>query len=864
MKTISLAGEWTAVEFNKPFILPGSANENKIGTAQKEFDEISANAVRCLRQRYNYIGPLTLTREFSVPESFVGKHLTLFLERVNIASELWIDEQKIDRRIVEITAPHTYDLTDRLTPGTHKITLRIDNSNLLNIDTLASGYSDDTQGIWLGIIGRIELQCREIFHISDMRLFPQSNSVHVDLVINSDCRGLRDRREVKIKLNAVSPNGKLLPELESTAVLCNRRQIVHITYPMANTIEYWSEFNPALYTMNAVLEYRDTKTKHSERFGMRTVSVIDKRICINNHPISLRGTTDSALYPLTGYPPTDLDTWKNVMNTIKKYGLNHIRFHAWCPPDAAFHAADETGIYICAEMPLWLNYDVTPLDTGSDSIHEHYYLNEALKISETYGNHPSFIMFSNGNELLGDFAMLEKITTIVKAVDNRRLYTLTSNFEHIAAPCEDYLCAVTANEMRIRVQVFHDEVSEHTCLSYDDAVNAVQLPVISFETGQYCMYPNVDSAADFTGNLVPCNLNVIKKDMLAKNIYKKLDNYLQASGAMAVLYYKEECEAALRTHQLNGFQLLSLTDHTGQGTSTVGLLDVFGKSKGIITPEEFRSFCSETVPLMKAKRFYANTDIFTAILDLYDYSESSDRDTKYTLTFYDKNTVVKKIESNSHVVSCPLNFITRNTMLKVTLNAKGHENSWNIFVYANTEVNSNCIVLNGINGLDEAVKSGKNIIVNANAENLKTAFKGQFNPPFWSPAFFKSDRTCGFWCNNAHPIYRYFPTHKYVDFQWKNPINNSVSTDISALGDDFDTLIEAVPNFFENIERSPLFEVKIDNANVLFNGFNLEYDHITVKALKKSIYEYASSSEFSPKQKMTIKEFKNLFKKDIK
>ncbi len=860
MEIISLAGEWRAVEFDKPFIVPGSAAENEIGTVQREFEEMSAEALRCLRQRYNYTGTLTLTREFRVPESFAGKHLTLFLERVNIASEVWIDDEKIGGKTIEITTPHTYDLTGRLSTGTHKITLKLDNSDLLNIGNLASGYSHDTQGIWLGVIGRAELQCREIFHISHMSLFPDTNSVRADLVINSDCRGLRDRRDVKIKLSAVSPGGNILPELETTAILCNRRQIVHITYPLGDDVEYWSEFNPVLYTMNAVLEYGDTKSECSERFGMRTVCVRDKRICVNNRPISLRGTTDSALYPLTGYPPADVKTWKTVMNTLKEYGLNHIRFHAWCPPDAAFTAADEVGIYICAEMPLWLNYDVCELDTGADVGHESYYLNEALKISETYGNHPSFIMFSNGNELLGDFAMLEKITTIVKSTDNRRLYTLTSNFEHTMAPCEDYLCAVTANEKRIRVQVFHDEVSEHTCLTYDDAVNGAKVPVISFEVGQYCMYPNVDSASDFTGTLMPCNFNILKKDMTEKNIYKKLDKYLKASGAMAALYYKEECEAALRTHNLNGFQLLALTDHTGQGTSTVGLLDVFWKSKGIVTPEQFRSFCSETVPLMKAKRFYSNTDTFTAELDLYDYSDNQSWDTKYTLKFFDGDKCIKEIETDKNTVSCPLSFVKESTKLRVTLNAKGHENKWNIFVYANGDTKYDCVVLDGIDGFDEAVKTGKNIIVNASADNLKNAFKGQFNPPFWSPAFFKSDRTCGYWCDNSHPIFKYFPTDMCVDFQWKNPINNSASVDISSFGDGFETLVEAVPNFFDNVPRSPLFEVVVRDTKVLFNGFNLEYDHITVKALKNSIYAYASSAEFAPKQRMTENEFKALFK----
>ena len=39
----------------------------------------------------------------------------------------------------------------------------------------------------------------------------------------------------------------------------------------------------------------------------------------------------------------------------REYGLNHMRFHSWCPPEAAFEAADRLGIYIQAEANIWVD-----------------------------------------------------------------------------------------------------------------------------------------------------------------------------------------------------------------------------------------------------------------------------------------------------------------------------------------------------------------------------------------------------------------------------------------------------------------------------------------------------------------------------
>ena len=87
------------------------------------------------------------------------------------------------------------------------------------------------------------------------------------------------------------------------------------------------------------------------RFGMREFAAKGTQFTMNGRPVFLRGTLECSVFPLTGYPPTDVASWQRIYRIMKSYGLNFIRFHSWCPPEAAFAAADIEGIMIQAEGP---------------------------------------------------------------------------------------------------------------------------------------------------------------------------------------------------------------------------------------------------------------------------------------------------------------------------------------------------------------------------------------------------------------------------------------------------------------------------------------------------------------------------------
>lgn len=870
MKTIDLSGNWSyktdyddlgiQKEYYKNafelggFMLPGSACENGIGKKQEYYDELTKEAVRAPREKYEYIAPLWLQREVDVPKEFEGKHIRLFLERVNIASELWIDGEKIGRQIIELSAPHIYNLTGKLTVGKHILTLRIDNRNLLNIDTMASGYSVDTQGYWNGIVGRIELQCEDIFHIENIQIYPDNKGINVKVTETSDVYSPFVHKDAFIEISAITPNGDKLKKKQFKIKLYNSKQVDYFRYDIED-INFWNEFNPALYTLIVRYCCEGFADEKTVKFGMRSIKTENKQILLNNMPISLRGTIDCAIYPLTGYPPTDIEVWRKNFQIIKSYGLNHVRFHAWCPPEAAFCAADELGLYISVEMPMWLNRDVCALELGEDSAHRVYFTQEAITISKTYGNHPSFIMFSNGNENMGDFELLDDITTQIKAYDNRRIYTLTTNFDHPVLPCENYLCAYEAGGHKVRIQDIQDIAAESTSLDYSKAVNDVPVPIVSFEIGQYCVYPDVRNIEKYTGNILPTNFDVIKKEMIKKNVYHKLDDYVKASGNLAVKLYKEDIEAALRTKDFGGFELLSLCDYTGQSTATVGILDVFFDSKGLIEPDKFRQFCNNVVPLFKAKRIFKNTEMLEAEFDLYDYGREKTENPVFDLKIYNGKEIFYQTQTTKRKITVPLNSIIKSSQLKVELSVGDYTNSWNIYVFADSKINTDVRIIKTAEELKDIINNGGRAILTADC--IKNPIDGSFIPVFWSPVHFPSQKPCGAIINDTHPIFEDFPTEKYPDYQWKTLLDNSKSVNISSFGDDFKPIVETVPNFVDNTPSSPLFEAKIGNADILFCGFDLDKEDIATKQLKACIYNYICSESFNPQNRVGEKDLYN-------
>lgn len=875
----------------KRFKMPGTTNENSLGQKLDVSALQGKELVKCLRQDYKYVGAAWYQKEFEIPNSWNGKRVKLFLERVMFESRVWIDEYEVGK-FDSLSIPHSYDITRFIECGkTHRITIRIDNSDIQNIGPNPSAYTDETQTIWNGIIGEIDIYACEQLQIRDVKIFPDIQHNKVTIRLTSD-NHFDHIKKVHLTIDALSENTNkkhYTPIKGYDLAVPVGTNNYEIEYDMGDDVLFWDEFNPAIYTLGLSLQIKDIKTsEYKINFGMKEFKVSDNRFTINGNHVFLRGTLECCIFPLTGYPPTNISEWMKLFKIVKEYGLNHVRFHSWCPPEEAFNAADQLGIYLQIEGPVWMD-TWCGCEVGSHPDHYTYLFEEELRIINTYGNHPSFCLFSNGNELNGDFTLLHDIIERLKKLDNRFVYTLTSNWDRPIDSADDFFIAQTVDGKGIRGQYYHNEMVNGSYIDYHDILKSRNVPIVSHEVGQYCVYPNVDEVKKYTGVLRPINLEWIKKDLASKNMLHKASSFVKGSGKLAATLYKDELEAALRTEEFGGIQLLDLHDFPGQSTATIGLLDAFWDTKGILSPEEFRSFCSPSVLLLRFdKRVWQNDELFNASVEISHFGHANLNESKVQWLIESTNGKVVAngmldcqeipiggITKLGNIANISLANITKATCLKITLKVEGTSiyNSWNIWVYPVLQHDEQALIVqNNImitDIMDKEVKNhlhkGGKLLLLPKENRLRNWIKGNFFPVFWSPVHFASEDTCGIITQNEHPVFNEFPTDCYSSYQWKELLENSVTLKINDFPLEFDPIVECIPNFYNNNRLTNLFEAKVGNGKLIVCTMDLENDldkRITAKHLRNSLLNYMASDNFIPQQQLEIEDVLNLFLKD--
>jgi beta-galactosidase len=538
----------------------------------------------------HYLGPAWYQREILIPRS-VGRRTALMLERPHWVTSVWIDERLLGSS-TSLVAPHFYDL-GTISPGRHRLTIRVDNRLLLPYRPDAHSLSDSAGGSGNGIVGRIELTETGRVWIDDAQVFPNLKQRTMLIKVRV---GNSTGRSGQGTLTAIWPDIGVVPvywdEEGGTA---------EVEVPLRHDMETWDEFQPKLHQLRLWLQAPGTDEYKDLAIGLRDFHTEGNQFVMNGRPIIFRGTTNGGDFPLTGYPPTDIKSWVTLFETCKRWGLNHMRFHSWCPPEAAFAAADQVGFYLQVEPGMW-----NEINPGSPM--ERVLYEETDRIIKAYGNHPSFMLLSASHEPAGDWRVsLPRWVSNYHNKDPRRLYTSGTGHTEREIPNfgADYLALHRIGPLMLRREAawfggdFRQALIE----------NEIQIPVISHEIGQWAAYPDYEVIKKFRGHLRPANYEIFRDSMEAHGLLDKNKSFAQASGRFQFECYKEEIEANLRTPGLSGFQLFALHDYPGQGTSLVGLLDAFWEPKSYARADEFREFCNATVPLARmSKRVFTTND----------------------------------------------------------------------------------------------------------------------------------------------------------------------------------------------------------------------------------------------------------------
>ncbi len=666
--TIRLEGQWqfyadeekqytgfppSSDVFKDSIQLPGTTAQAGKGKPNEKRED------GCLTERFPYLGNAWYRCSVPIPEEVRGKRMILFLERTRVTT-VWANGVRIGTQN-SLCTPHEYDLTEFSCAEVLELTVCVDNSAY----PTKGGHmtSPDTQTNWNGITGELSLRFYDDNCVTFVKAIPDAENRSVTLRFRTKGRINMLRAEgewfgIEGKIRDIAAQVLSLDHAEDGTSF--------VTMKFADDAPLWDEYSPVVGRLR--LHPFGSHDVTEVLFGLKDFRVSGMQFISHGRPVFLRGKHDGMIFPIEGAAPTDLASWLRVMQIAKSYGINHYRFHTCCPPEAAFTAADLLGIYMEPEIPFWGSIHA-PGDNDYSPEEQNFLIAEGRRILETFGNHPSFCMFSLGNELWGSPERMGEILRYYKQHEERILMTQgCNNFQFMPniLPEDDYFVGVRFSKERLirgsyaacdqpyghvqtdRPSTMHSydamilpgsvevedseygDASQEIEIQYGTGVKKVRMdgkagglipdkPVISHEIGQYVTYPNFNEIEKYIGVLEARNFQIFRERLEKAGMLDKAEKFFRCSGKLAAQCYQEEVEAAMRSEYLSGFQLLDIQDFSGQGTALVGILDAFMEPKGTISQEEWTGFCSDSV-ILGCFEDYCLTDHLEMELKLRHYA----------------------------------------------------------------------------------------------------------------------------------------------------------------------------------------------------------------------------------------------------
>jgi hypothetical protein len=791
----------------------------------------------------HYLGIAWYQRDIDIPQSWQGKRITLTLERARWESAVWIDDRWISTNN-SLVAPHEFEL-GRVAPGPHRLTIRLNNTMLLPYRPDGHSVSDALGATWNGIVGRISLDATSPVWIDDAQVFPdlEKKSATIKVQIGN--------------LTGQPGSGKLTSGDTSVDVSWDAKGgTAELSVPLGDNAQTWDEFHPNLQHLTLKLSGESADDQRTLTFGLRQIKADNQTMLLNGRPIYIRATHWGGDFALTGYPATDTASWRKIFQICKDYGLNGVRFHSWCPPEAAFTAADELGFYLQPECGMWNNFSDPRIPAMLEA--------ETARMMKAYGNHPSYLLLSPTNEPAGAWTRyLPQWTAEWYKKDPRRLYAENTGRVNLQDNGPTYAISPVRG-----VRGWFDA-------DYSARLQNVHVPVLGHEIGQWCAYPDFGVIQKFTGYLRPGNYEIFRDSAAAHGVLDRNKEFAWASGKFQVACYKQEIEANLRTAGMAGYQLLDLHDYLGQGTALIGILDAFWETKGYTTPEEIRHFTGATVPLARMHDFvYLTNEKLQVPIEIAHYGEAPITGAKPQWRIVDlAGSVVangdlpaldvplgKNIKLGDVSVDLPGLKAPREYRLIVGIAGSSIENSWNFWLYpadTDTAPPPDVLVTSSWPDTQAALGHGGKVLFTPAAGALDDASPPLDNVPvFWNRLMNpKLSAMLGLWCDAQHPALAGFPTEAFCDLQWGDIVRNVRAINIEKAPPELRPIVSAIDDWNRNYKLGVIFECRVGNGRLLVCAADVQSNlgsRAIARQLRRSLLDYMATEKFKPTVALTI------------
>ncbi len=820
-----------------------------------------------------YVGNAFYRRTVEVPRDWKGKRVILSFERPHIETTVYVNGREAGTDL-SLSTPHSFDVTKLIKPGKQNtIEVKIYNG-IENVCVGQDSHSvtDQTQGNWNGITGKMELTAMPgDLSIERVRVYPDAanSTATVKVLVNG-------KMKKNVNASAEAVIGGVKPVVSTDPVISG--DTLTFTLDMGHDMKTWDEFSPSVYTLNVKVGDDSSSTV----FGMRDIKTGNREINLNGHNIYMRGTVENCCFPLTGYAPTDEASWTAVFKKCKEYGINMMRFHSYCPPEAAFAAADKAGIYLQPEGPSWPNHGVK-LNAGMAI--DKYLLDESKRIVDTYGNHPSFVMMAAGNEPAGRWVeYCDDWVREMKSYDSTKIYCGASvgggwqwdegSEYHVKGGGRGL---TWSKKMPQSTDDYTADLDLPRNFKPTDNLPVNTDPILAHEQGQWCAFPNLREVSQYTGPYKARNFEIFA-DLLKKNGMESMaGKFLDASGRLQTLCYKYEIERNLRTPGYTGFQLLALNDYSGQGTALEGVLNVFWREKGYVNGEQWREFCSPVVPLARFPKFvYTSGDTLSVDLEVMNACSGSLPDTNldYAITDSNGNTLMKNSVAmtgltvgknhKATTVAMPLSDLPAPAKYTLTANlGDAGRNHWEFWVYPDslpqTDLADDIYVTDTFDSeaLNRLNRGDKVLLTAAGKVTLGDDVVQHYLPVFWNTSWFKMrpPHTTGATIDSIHPLFDHgFPTDSWSNLNWWELLNRAQVMNLVNLPEEYQSPVQPIDTWHVSRKLGMIVEANVLNGKLFMTTFDIDSDldkRVVARQMRHAIVSYISSERFNPSITLT-------------
>ena len=517
--------------------------------------------------RHKYRGEGWYRRTVKIPSAWAGKRIWLKFGGITAIGWVWVNDRQV-ALVNDYCASVKYEITDLVKPGeVARIVVDVDNRK-----PSRKGEVNELNK-WGGIYRDVELEATPQVFIDDAWIRGDFDGAiseaHVELGA-ADGYPLSDVR-LRFSVEGVPVETKAKPG----------ENVVKL--PLGN-FRPWSPEHPNLYTgLVELVENGKVVQSRKERFGIRKLEVRGKEFYLNGKPFYFRGFGDDSVYPLAGLPPADRDVHRAHLAKARAAGFNYVRLHTHCELPEYFDAADELGVMVQPELPYYS--DVPTEGFAFDPVRD------VTELWQNFRRHPSFAVYSMGNEGSFGDSLDRHLHRYVKAMDPDRL---------------------KINQDTNRPELSTADRSDYEGGPVNTWERGSQNPDRPFVTHEYlnlCVKHDSRSEGKYTGVWQPPTTRAARGQWLARfGLDHEWGDRLQdAQHALQAVWQKRGIEAARIDPYCDGYIFWTIVDvvvwnDAVKSYSAQGLFDPFWEDKPRgLSAADFAAFNSPSCVLMDLK-----------------------------------------------------------------------------------------------------------------------------------------------------------------------------------------------------------------------------------------------------------------------